>query len=80
MAMVRMFERVGLHKNLSKTKAMICMPRFIWGQQGVEAYKRRYTGEGPKFWERKITRVSCAECEGKWPLLPYDIIWGSHMV
>ena len=35
--MVRMFERVGLQTNLDKTKAMICTPGFIWGQQGSEA-------------------------------------------
>ena len=38
--MVRMFERVGLQTFLNKTKAMICTPGFIWGQQGAEAYKR----------------------------------------
>ena len=37
--MVRMFKRVGLQANLSKIKAMICMPGFIWGKQVVEAYK-----------------------------------------
>ena len=37
--MVRIFERVGLQTNLDKTKAMICRPRFIWEQQGAEAYK-----------------------------------------
>ena len=38
--MVGMFERVGLQKNLNKTKAMICKPGLIWGQQGAEAYKQ----------------------------------------
>ena len=60
--MVRNFERVGLHTNLNKTKAMICTPRFIWGHQGAKAYKRRSTGEGPTFPERKKTRVSCEVC------------------
>ena len=36
--MVRMFERVGLQKNLIKTKAMVYKLGFIWDQQGVEAY------------------------------------------
>ena len=36
-SMVRMFYRVSLQKNLRKTKAMICSPGFIWGQQGVYA-------------------------------------------
>ena len=34
---VRIFERVGLQKELDKTKAMICTPGFIWGQHGYEA-------------------------------------------
>ena len=59
------FERVGLQENLNKTKAMICTPGFIWGKQGDEAYKRKATGEGPTFWERKRTRVSCEVCGGK---------------
>ena len=42
--MIIMFKRVGLQTNLSKTKAVICTPGFIWGQQGVEAYKRVSTG------------------------------------
>ena len=35
--MVRIFVRYGLQTNLDKTKAMICTPGFIWGQQGSEA-------------------------------------------
>ena len=42
--MVRMFDRVGLQKNLNKTNAMICTPGFIWGQQVSEAYKRQAIG------------------------------------
>ena len=62
--MVRIFERLGLWKNRSKTKSMVCKPRFVWGQQGVEAYKRRATGEVPIFWYRNITRVGFEECGG----------------
>ena len=50
MDMVRIFERVVLQTNLSKTKAMVCIPGLIWGQQGVEAYKRRATGDRTTFW------------------------------
>ena len=57
-----MFDRVGLQKNLNKTKEMICTLGFIWGQQGAEAYKRRSTGEGTTFWEIKRTRVIYEEC------------------
>ena len=63
-AMVIMFERVGLKKDMSKTKSMIGTPGFIWGQQGDKAYTQRATGVGPTFWERKRTRVSCKECRG----------------
>lgn len=34
-AMVRMFERVGIQKNLGKTKEIVCTLGFIWGQQGA---------------------------------------------
>ena len=57
-AMVRMFDRLGLQTNLSDTKSMVCTPGFILGQKGSEAYKQIATVEGPKFWERKRTRVS----------------------
>ena len=63
-AMVRMFERFGLQKNMIKTKAMICTPWFIWGHKGVGAYNKRSTGEGTNLQERKRTRVSCKECGG----------------
>ena len=36
-AMVRIFERIGLQKNMSKTKSMMFTPGLIWVQQGVEA-------------------------------------------
>ena len=62
--MVRMFERVVMQTNLGNTKAIICTPGVIWGKQGVEAYTRRATGEGPTFCKRKRTRVSCNECGG----------------
>ena len=62
--MVRMFERVGLQKNLYKTKAMICMPGIIWGQQGAEEYNQISTGEGPTFWESNITMICCKVCGG----------------
>ena len=54
----------ALMKILINKKSMVCTLGLIWGQQGVEAYKRRYAGEGPTFRERKITRVSFEECEG----------------
>ena len=62
--MVRIFRRVGLRKNLSKTKAMICTPVFIWGKQVFEAYKWRDTGEVSTFLKINRTRVSCKDCGG----------------
>ena len=57
-----MIERVGLHTNLGKTKAMVCTPGLIWGQKEVEEYKRRDMGEGATFREWNKNRVSCKEC------------------
>ena len=45
-----------------KTKAMMCTPGFIWGYWEGLAYKRRATGEGGTFRERKKTRVICTTC------------------
>ena len=59
---VAMFRRMGLGTNLENTKAMVCTPGFIWGKVGDLAYKRRSTGEGETFIERKKARVSCATC------------------
>ena len=61
---IRMFKRVGIQENLGITKAMSCTPGFIWGQQKAVDYKRRATGEGATFQERKRTRVRCVECRG----------------
>ena len=46
---------------------MLCTPGFIWDQQGAAEYKRRATGEGATFRERKRTGVICAECGGTMP-------------
>ena len=59
---VDMFRRVGMEKNLDKMKAMICTQGLIWVQIREAMYKRRETGEGEKFWERKRTSVSYLEC------------------
>ena len=49
--LARMFQRVGLYKNLGNTKALACNPVFIWVQMGKYTYKRQATGEGTTFWE-----------------------------
>ena len=43
---VRIIEILVLHIKLGKTKATVCTPGFIWGKQGVAAYKKRVTVEG----------------------------------
>ena len=53
-----------MQTNLDKTKAMIYTPGLICGQKGAETYTRQDTGEGPKFLERKRTRISCEVCGG----------------
>ena len=50
---------MGLYMNLEKTKAPVCTPGYIWGKWSEEAYKRRATGEGETFRERKRARVNC---------------------
>ena len=62
--MVRMFEMMVLKENFGGTKALVCNPGFIRGQQGTSAYKRREMVEGETFLERKRTRVSHEECGG----------------
>ena len=37
---VALFEQIGIHINLDKTKAMVCTPGFLWVIQGVTSYKR----------------------------------------
>ena len=55
---VYMFFRDRLETNLDKTKAMVFTPGFIGGQIREEAYKRRETGYGAAFKERKPMRAS----------------------
>ena len=53
---------MGLETNLEKTKYLVCTHRYIWGKWSEAAYKRRSTGEGATFRERKQVRVSCTLC------------------
>ena len=62
MVTILMLKRVGLDTNIEKTKSLVCTPGSIWGKRSKEAYKRRVTGEGETFRERKRSRVSCADC------------------
>ena len=49
--MIDIFQRMGMEMNLGKTKAMVCIPMFIWGKWGELAYKRRKIGEKETFME-----------------------------
>ena len=50
----RMFEIVGIHINLGKTKVMVCNPGFIWGELRVRSIngdlkaRRPCSGSGRK--------------------------------
>ena len=57
---VAMFRRVVIETNLENTKALVCTPGCIWDKCIKAAYKRRATGEGDTFRERKRSRVSCS--------------------
>ena len=72
---VSMLERVGLQKNLGKTKSMVFTPGFIWGRQGTSTYKRRASGEGGTFrkWKKQIE-----ECRGQCQHCPSTITWKEH--
>ena len=50
---VAMLQHMGLETNLEKTKDLVCTSGYIWGKCSEAAYKRRATGEGGTFRERK---------------------------
>jgi hypothetical protein len=60
--LVDLFERVGLQTNISKTKAMTCIPGSIRGKLSTLAYKRWMDGAGLTSRERQRQRVSCPTC------------------
>ena len=60
-ALVSLFERVGLQKNVGNTVSMVCRPCQVAGNQPEAAYGRNMTGEGPTYRERQEERVECGE-------------------
>ena len=57
-ALVGLFERVGLQKNVRKTVSMVCHPcQAGVGNRTEDAYGRRITGEGRSYAERYRERV-----------------------
>ena len=62
-ALVAIFDRVGLLTNVAKTVSMVCQPcRAGSGNRTPDGYRRRVTGEGLSYRERKRERVACGEC------------------
>ena len=51
--LVGLFDRVGLHTNVGKKVGMVCHPCPAAGNLTVEEYRRRVTGVGFTYWERK---------------------------
>ena len=62
-ALVGLFGRVGLRKNVGKTVSMVCYPcQATAGNRIQEAYGKRLTGEGKSYMDRQSKRVECTEC------------------
>ena len=62
-ALVGLFDRVGLRKNVGKTVSMVCHPcQATAGNITQAVYGRRLTGEGKSYKEQQRERVECAEC------------------
>ena len=61
-ALVGLFDRVGLRKNVGKTVSMVCHPcQATAGNITQAAYGRRLTGEVKSYKEWQRERVECAE-------------------
>ena len=61
-ALVGLFDRVGLQKNVGKTVGMVCHPCQVAGKMTQAAYGRRLTGEGNSYRELQRDWVECEEC------------------
>ena len=59
---IALFKRVGLQKNSTKTKVMVCTPVFKWGWKEEAAYRHRITGEGPTYREQKQVWIKRSLC------------------
>ena len=44
MISVAMLRRMVLETNLEKNKALVCTPRYVWGEWSEASYKWRATG------------------------------------
>ena len=54
------FEWVGMQMNATKTKAMVCNPRYLMGQEPKRSYSCHMTSVGGLFRE---WQVACPECD-----------------
>ena len=62
-ALVGLFDRVGLLKNVGKTVSMICHPcQAGAGNRTEEAYGRRIMGEWRSYAESQREQIECMEC------------------
>ena len=62
-ALVGLFDRVSLRKNVRKTVKLVRHPcQATAGNITQAAYGRRLTGEGNSYQERQCDQVECAEC------------------
>ena len=57
-----LFQRIGLKCNVQKTHMMVCYPTLRHNEISGTAYKRRLTGEGDTYRQRKGQKVVCPEC------------------
>jgi len=60
--LVTLFQKVGPETSVDKTKIVVCHPSLVRTHLSDEACKRRLTGEGLSFRERKRQRVQCQWC------------------
>ena len=73
-ALVAIFDRVGLQKNVDKTVSMACHPCWAGsGNRTTEGYRQRVMGDGNSFREQQQERVACGDVPdrtimaiGKW--------------
>ena len=60
--LTKLFGRVVLWTNVSKTVGVICLPCWAAGIHSDTVYERRMTGKGITYWERHRFRVQCLDC------------------
>ena len=59
--LTRIFDRVGIRKNILKNVGMLCRPCWSADVRADEAYTRQMIEEGLSFKEKKREQVLCPE-------------------